>query len=463
MLKNILSKFKNNSDENIEEIKEQQSDVDYKIRLAVERDILPARIDCEPIYIITSIIAEKGTFFNRYYNALYSQNKMTSPYSFEEFLVSVPIDISGAQVIKIEMPQKHTAPDLCKSAYIAYNQNFTKYLYIAQNYDDKMYMWADGEFEELGEVCDNEIEIIENAISEEGIFDERYSDILETLTGDTKKKEPLLTDNEKILEHSKLFLGALINVQKLKEENKREEASRLIKEVIKKETLKYENDDLIEYHSFRNSFEVLLYSNLYHPYNPEKQEKKQIVLTQEDLAGAYLVYGVMMLEQKQYDKALDILWQGHKINPVNISILFAIADAYKGKNYLKSYHSAISMAHSCAVRKQDISRIYKGYAYYYTQIKDYDAAFSFVYAAKCFDALGFTNSLREIEKISEKTFKEPTVDELKETLNARNIFWGAKELTVSVISLLEKEFFQSQNQQGMKMCAELKKEITFEN
>ena len=206
-----------------------------------------------------------------------------------------------------------------------------------------------------------------------------------------------------------------------------------------------------------------MYANLFHPYNPEKQEKKQIVGTQVDLASAYLVFGAMMLEQRQYDKAIDIFWQGLKINPVNVPLLFALSDAYKGKNYLKSYLSVISRAHSCAIRKTDIARIYRGYAYYYTQMKDYDTAFSLVYAAKYFDAQGFTQALREIEQISEKTFQEPTIDELKKTLGQKDIFWGAKELTISVVNLLDKEYTQSQNQQGIKMCAELKKEITFEN
>lgn len=466
MFKAILSKFNNNQDKEIEERKEENghsTELDYQIRFGVEHEILPNRINYEPIYIITSIIAEKGAFLNKYYHTLYSQNKMVSPYSIEEFIVLAPFKLSGVNVVKIEMPRKNLAPNLCERVYIVFNDNYTRHLYITIEYGNKMCMWADGEYELVGQICDNELEMIEDVIKEEEIFEGKYSDVLETLMGEVKPKEPLLTDNEEIIRHSQLFIQSLMYVQKLKDENKREEASRLIKEIIKKESAKYEDTDLVEYHSFRNSFEALLYANLYHPYNAERQEKKQGAPTQEDLSGAYLVYGIMMLEQKQYDKALDILWEGHRINPVNIPILFALADAYKGKNYLKSYYSVIQNAHSCAVRKQDIARIYRYYAYYYTQIKDYNTAFSFIYAAKFFDAQGFTNALREIEKLADKTFSEPTIDELKETLRTKNISWGAKELTLGVISLLEKEYFQSQNQQGMKMCAELKREVSFEN
>ncbi|MBR3791790.1 MAG: hypothetical protein IKK18_03725 [Clostridia bacterium] len=464
MFKDILSKFKKSPKVDEDNIKEEKTtELDYKIRYAVEHDILPNRINYEPIYIITSIIAEKGTFLNRYYHTLYAQHKMQSPYSFLEFLVYAPLELAGAIVLRIDMPKKNLEKNLCERIYLVYNKNYTKHLYITVECGNKMCMWADGEFEEINVITDNELETIESIIIEEEIFEEKYTDVLDGLVSGEKVTEQLLTDNEEILKHSQSFLQTLIKVQGLKQENKRDEATRLLKDIIKKETAKYEDTDLVEYKSFRNSFEMLLYANLYHPYNFQKQEKKQIALTQVDLSGAYFMYGGMMLEQKQYDKALDILWKGYELNPVNVSIMFAIADAYKGKNYLKSYISVIRKAHSCAVKKADISRIYRNYAYYYTQIKDYDSAFSLIYAAKYFDAQGFSTALREIEHLSQKTFDEPTIEELKKTLNDLNISWGAKELTVSVISLLDKEFMHSQNQQGIKMCAELKKEISFEN
>ena len=455
-----------NTKEPIPEEKTTTSDIDFQIRFAVEHNILPSRLNYEPIYMITSIIAEKGAFINNYYRHLYSQHKQQSPYTFEEFDVSVPFEIAGVNAVKIEMPKKNIANTLCKRVYLVYNENYTKHIFVTVEYFDeqlKMCMWIDGEHEQIGDVADNELEMLERTIIDEEIAEEKYSDVLETLMKDAKPAEPLLNSPEEIAKHSQIFLTALMQVQRLKQENKREDALKLIKEIIKKETVKYTDTDLVEYHSFRNSFEILLYANLFHPYNPEKQEKKQIVGTQVDLASAYLVFGVMMLEQRQYDKAIDIFWEGLKFNPVNVQLLFALSDAYKGKNYLKSYLAVISRAHSCAIRKADISRIYRCYANYYTQMKDYDTAISLVYAAKCFDAQGFTQALREIEQISEKSYAEPTIDELKNTLRQKDIFWGAKELTVSVVSLLDKEYTQSQNQQGIKLCAELKKELLFEN
>ncbi len=435
-------------------------DVDFQIRFSVEHNILPSKINQDPIYIITSIIAEKGAFINNYYRTLYARHNLPSPYTFEEFEVSVPLELAGAKVIRIRMPEKNLCEKLFNYVYIIYNERYTKHLYACAD-NSKMYLFIDGEFEEIGEPTDNEIELLEQIIIDEEIAEENYSDVLENLMKDAKPPEELLTDAEEIANYSRVFMAALLQVQKLKQENKREDALKLIKEVIKKETVRYEDTDLIEYRSFHNSFELLLYANLYHPYNPEKQQRKQIIGTQVDLASAYLVFGAMMLEQRQYDKAIDILRKGLKYNPVNIQLMFALADAYKGKKYMKSYLAVVSMAHSCALRKTDIARIYRYYSRYYTEMKDYDTAFILLYSAKYFDAQGFTEALREVEQISGKTCAVPEISELKTKLGEKEISWGAKELVVSVVNLLDKEFTQNKNQQGMRLCTELKKELSF--
>lgn len=438
------------------------SDLDFQIRFLVEQSILPSKINQDPIYIITSIIAEKGAFINNYYRTLYAQYNLHSPYTFEEFEVSIPLELAGAKIIRIKMPKKNLSKKLFNYVYIIYNESYTKHLYVCAD-NSKMYLITDGEYEEIGEINDNEIELLEKIIIDEEISEEIYSDVIENVMKDAKPAEEILTDAEEIANYSKVFTAALLQVQKLKQENKREDALKLIKEIIKKETVKYEDTDLIEYRSFGNSFELLLYANLYHPYNPKKQERKQIVPTQVDLASAYLVFGVMMLEQRQYDKAIDILRRGLKYNPVNIQIMFALADAYKGKKYMKSYLALVSMAHSCALRKTDIARIYRYYSRYYIEMKDYDTAFVLLYSAKHFDAQGFTEALRKIEQLSGRTFCEPELKELKLKLMEKEIFWGAKELVISVVNLLDKEYTQNKNQQGMRMCAELKKELLFEN
>ena len=138
----------------------------------------------------------------------------------------------------------------------------------------------------------------------------------------------IFKDPEEIKKHSQMFMNAIMQVQKYKEQDKRDEALKLIKEVIRREAANYVDTEDKEYHSFRNAFEVLLYANHVHPFNFQKKTKKQLEGMQIELSLAYLVYGGMMLEKQQYDKAIDILWKAVDANPVDVQLLFAIRSGF---------------------------------------------------------------------------------------------------------------------------------------
>ncbi len=445
---------------------QQKQSIDGQIRFLVEHKIIPAKLNDDPIYITTSIIAEKGKYLANFYNNLYAQQKTDCPYTADDFNVGIPYDIAGAKAVKIEMPEKNLFPALCKRVYIVYNEKFTKVLYItveatADN-QLKLCAWIDSEHEEFGIIDGNEEQMISDIVADEEVMEEKYSDILDKLMAETIGTAPkLLTDPQEIQKHNAVFMNALMQSQKFKQEGKRDEALKLIREVIKKEAINYVNTADKEYHCFRNAYEMLLYANLYHPFNPEKQTKKQLEGMQVDLSSAYLVLGAMMLEQKQYDKAIEIISKAVEANPVNVQFLFALADAYKGKKYLKSFLAIIKRAHVCAYKKVDIARIYRNYAYYYVQVKEFELAANLAYASKYFDSntQQFNNCMKEIEKEAEQTFSEPSVDELKKSLAENTIAWGAKELSASVINLLNQQFTAVKNEQGMKMCAEMINEL----
>ena len=103
---------------------------EMEIRLFFEKSLLPSKIIENPIYMITSIIAQKGVFLNNYYRELYRLNGLSQIYSAQDFNVSVPFDISDAKAIKIEMPKKNLFIGACDYVYIIYNNHYTKHIYI---------------------------------------------------------------------------------------------------------------------------------------------------------------------------------------------------------------------------------------------------------------------------------------------------------------------------------------------
>ena len=451
----------------IEEAQRIAKDPNAQIRFAVEHKILPSKLTADPIYVITSIISEKGEYINSFFKNIYRQNKLDEAYAPSDFDVSVPYELSGANVVKIEMPEKNLFPSLCKRIYIAYSTHFTKYIYITVEAiaDNKLKLgsWIDGEHEEYGVIENNEEEMIKSVIEDEEIAEGKYSNAIEKLMADTSPNpNGILTDPEQIAKHTQAFTNALMQVNKYKQEGKRDEALKLIRAVIRTEAVIYSDTPDVEHHCFRTAFDVLLYANLYHPCNPKTNEKKQFSAMQVDLSAAYLIYGAMMLEKEQFDKAIDILWKAVEANPVNVQLMFALADAYKGKNYYKSFYEIIKTAHLCAVNKVDIARIYRNFALYYIQMKEFDVAAALGYASKYFekDPRGFHFIMNKIKEESGEEFPEPSLDDIKRKLLENGISWGAKELAVSVIKLLASQFKDAGNEQGLKMCSDMLKEAT---
>ena len=141
------------------------------------------------------------------------------------------------------MPEKNLFPSLCKRIYIAYNSHFTKYLYVtveALTHDEyKMSAWIDGEHEEYGKIEDNEEEMLKNIIEEEEIAEGAYSAFIDKLMADTKPNpDGIFTNSEEISTHLYAYNSTLMQVQKLKQEDKRDEALKRLKEIIKQEAVK---------------------------------------------------------------------------------------------------------------------------------------------------------------------------------------------------------------------------------
>lgn len=448
------------------EEKQNTAPLDAQIRFLVEHQIIPMKLNSDPIYITTSIIAEKGIYINGFYKNLYEQQKKECPYSDENFVVSKPYKIGGANAVKIDMPKENIAPKLCRRAYILYNESFTKVLWATEELCSdgsyRLYSYIDSEREDLG-VADNSVgEKLNSVAEDEEIGQEKFSDVIDKLMKSAPvAQKTLLSEPEEIKKHSAIFMSALMQSQKLKQEGKCDEALKLIGRVILTEAPKYINTPDKMYHCFRNTYEVLLYANLYHPINPQTGEKKQLEAMQVDMSGAYLIFGAMMLEQKRYDEAIEIMLKAVEANPVNVQIMFALADAYKGNRYLKSYLATVKKAHVCAYQKADISRIYRYYAYYYTQIKEFELAASLAYASKYFDSDEklFNQCIEEIRTVSGENFEEIPMERAREILIKNGIAWGAKELSISVIKLMNSQFAAANNEQGIKMCSQMLKEI----
>ena len=106
----------------------------------------------------------------------------------------------------------------------------------------------------------------------------------------------------------------------------------------------FEDDKVSEYHYFTNPLEELIFRK----YIGLKKELRYIPDNQP-LLDLYYVYGFLLLESKQYDKAEEYLKKAIKINPVSSRIILELTEIYKVHTYTFNW---------CYSGREIICRIY---------------------------------------------------------------------------------------------------------
>lgn len=125
----------------------------------------------------------------------------------------------------------------------------------------------------------------------------------------------------------------------------------------------FEDDKVSEYHYFTNPLEEIIFRK----YIGAEKEVRYIPDNQP-LLDLYYVYGFLLLENQQLDKAEEYLKKAIKINPVSSRIILELCEIYKMHTYtLNEYFIRTSDALKYAYYPQDIARCYRNLGYYYVE------------------------------------------------------------------------------------------------
>ena len=82
----------------------------------------------------------------------------------------------------------------------------------------------------------------------------------------------------------------------------------------------------------------------------------------------YYVYGFLLLENQEYDKAEEYLKKAIRINPVSARIILELTEIYKVHTYtFNEFIIRTSDALKYAYYPQDIARCYRNLGYYYVE------------------------------------------------------------------------------------------------
>ena len=213
----------------------------------------------------------------------------------------------------------------------------------------------------------------------------------------------------------------------------------------------FEDDKVSEYHFFTNPLEELIFRK----YIGAKKEVRYIPDNQP-LLDLYYVYGFLLLEDKQYEKAEEYLKKAIRINPVSARIILELTEIYKVHTYtFNEYVIRTSDALKYAYYPQDIARCYRNLGYYYVEENQMKTALALYIYSMEYEASPLAYA--EIKFIQSKAENlELTLNECIEIIKGKNIQIGANPFILDGLNELIGEYEKNELYNQLLYFLELK-------
>lgn len=216
----------------------------------------------------------------------------------------------------------------------------------------------------------------------------------------------------------------------------------------------FEDDKVSEYHFFTNPLEELIFLK----YIGLKKELRYIP-DNKPLLDLYYVYGFLLLESKQYEKAEEYLKKAIKINPVSARIILELTEIYKVHTYtFNEFIIRTSDALKYAYYPQDIARCYRNLGYYYVEENDFRTALALYIYSMEFEASPLAYA--EIKYIQSRSKVELSLNECIEIIEGKNIQLGVNPFILECLDELIFEYEKNNLPNQVRYFLELKFDIT---
>ena len=175
---------------------------------------------------------------------------------------------------------------------------------------------------------------------------------------------------ERIVEEENPIKETLIEAEFYIQNNDYETALEKLDSFIKTCPKLYENDEMIEYHSFSNPLEELIF----HEFIGCKKELKYIP-DDQPLEEFYYAYGFLLRNAARLDEAEEALKEALRINPVSTKIILELCDIYKMRmpTFNKFYFYTMD-ALKYAYSGYELAMIYRNLGFYYYEENNIELA-----------------------------------------------------------------------------------------
>lgn len=197
--------------------------------------------------------------------------------------------------------------------------------------------------------------------------------------------------------------GVIAAALELCEQKKNEQAAeKLATEIARVEKLNLYNDGAADYYDFNTLMEMVMLQSQ-HP------ELKRVADIEEPLNRLYAMYGSVLLELGELDRAQEALEVAMDWNPMSADIAFEYAEVFKQKKDLEAMKRHTIAIFPIAYKRREIARCYRNLGYYFVEKQMWDEAVGTYLLSMTFaEAEGRYSAEQELKYIYDETQGEAT-------------------------------------------------------
>ena len=228
-------------------------------------------------------------------------------------------------------------------------------------------------------------------------------------------------------------------IEMLKSKQNLENALKLAEELYSKITEGFTESDTTKFVSLRNSFEDNLYQIVFKP-------EKTLNRTPFDFSRMITAYGYILVEYREFEKAVEVLKKAIEYNPVDCGPKFELAEIYKFQKDKDKIIEITKETLKVASSPAAIARCYTNLGYMCVDLKEYDDAVAFYYASILFYPYSAVKAeLRNISMITGQRLTPPDDDAVQKTFEKYGIPYGPDKTVIEVSALLSQQSLMNNN------------------
>lgn len=188
----------------------------------------------------------------------------------------------------------------------------------------------------------------------------------------------------------------------------------------------FEDDAVSTYLDFSEHMELILYQFL---EKPEKTIRRPSI----PYNTIYAVYGSLLFEMKDFEKAKTYLIKALRWNPMCAKVLFEYAETLKMMGDIEGYYNKSKEIYPKTFKRADMAHYLRNMAFYFVEKQEYKVASACLFVSLTFEQNNLAQSeLFYIEQKSGSKFEPPTPEYLREITEQYNIYFEPNEEAVNV-------------------------------